>query len=51
MVLPSGFCRLESFDEDLPLAIFGDLSLGNARPACAGRLGLTLGDFHLGNAV
>ena len=34
---------MESFDENLSLAIFGDLSVGNARPACAGRLGLSLG--------
>ena len=39
-------CRLESFDEDLSLAFFRDLSLGNAGPACA--LGLSLGIFILG---
>ena len=43
LVLPSGFCRFETFDEDLSVAIFRDLSLGNAWPACAGRLGLSLG--------
>ena len=36
---------------DLSLAIGGDLSLGNARPACAGRLGLSLGNFRLGTSV
>ena len=42
---------LESFDEDLSLAIVRDLSLGNARSACAGRLGLSLGIFRLGTSV
>ena len=39
---------LQSFNEDLSLAIFRDLSLGNARRACAGRLGLSLGIVCLG---
>ena len=43
---PSVFCRLESFDEDLLLAISGYLSPGNARPACASQLGLSLGIFR-----
>ena len=51
LVLPSGFCRLESFDEDLSLDIFRDLSLGNARPVCADRLGLSLGIFRSGTSV
>ena len=42
---------MESFDEDLSLAIFRDLSLGNARPACAGRLRLSLGICRLGTSV
>ena len=45
------FCRLESFGEDLSLAMFLDLSLGNAQPACAGRLGLSLGILRLGTSV
>ena len=36
------------FYEDLSLAITRDISLGNARPACVGRLGLSVGIFRLG---
>ena len=32
---------MESFDEDLSLAIFGDISLGNTRLACADCLALS----------
>ena len=42
LVLPSGFCRLESFDEDLSLGMFRDLSLGNL-----GRLAPAGWDFRL----
>ena len=42
----------QSFDEDLPLEIVRDRSLGNARQACAGKLGLSLlGTVRLGTSV
>ena len=39
---------LKPFDGDRSLAIFRDLLLGSARPACAGKLGLSLGMLRLG---
>ena len=45
--ISSKFDRLESFDEDLSLAIFRDLSLGNAQPRKPA--GTFASDFALGN--